>query len=202
MSSVWFSRHRDRRAESSNTDDRPAGSPRRIFVSSRARRVALAATSVAAVVAALLASPASDLLGGNAKPAGLAASVTAQRKASLAGSKVELADSACAQPDSAKDTARAKPSGVPAVGAPSAPPMGSEEGSVVSDLLSTLGGDAFTFADNRGFGWILNLLGGGQSNVDAGPDPEPAQRDQLQAGHAVRRTSTRIARPSCPLSTT
>ena len=35
------------------------------------------------------------------------------------------------------------------------------------ELLTKLGGDAFTFADTDGFGWVLNLLGGGQSNVDA-----------------------------------
>ena len=150
MSFRWFDRSCDRRAESSNTDDRSASSLRRSFVSSRRGRVVLAATSVAAV-AALLASPASDLLGGIAKPAGLAASVTAQRKVSLAGSKVELADSACAQPDSAKNTdsaentVKSKSPGVSAVGAPSATLVGSEEGSLVGDLLSTLGADAFHF---------------------------------------------------------
>ena len=97
----------------------------------------------------------------------IAAPVTAGSKTTLATAKLQLGDASCAGGDTAYNRVRPTTTGQAGLGAPGATLLGGEDGDPFIDLLTSLGGDAFTYADTGGFGWVLNLLGGGQSKVDA-----------------------------------
>jgi hypothetical protein len=95
-----------------------------------------------------------------------AAPVAAGSKTTPTAGKLQLGDASCAGGDTAYNRVRPTASGQ-TKGGPSATLVGGEDSDPFIDLLTSLGGDAFTYADTGGFGWVLNLLGGGQSKVDA-----------------------------------
>ena len=121
-----------------------------------------------ATVTALLTSPLAASATPRAHPTISAASAAATGAENVAAESAGAAASSCASPSSVAATAGTRTT--PAAGLGEDDPLGTV-------LLQLLGRTAVTFAVNQGFGWVLNLLGGGQPKLD--PAEINAQFDQV-----------------------